>query len=293
MDAFRKYLRKVNQEKKFSDYYAVLSSSEKRSEVQEEEVARLDLLKKIMADNKSKNIIQDIKKSRYRSVDKKYQSVYKLIQKHLTDFGWLTYAYAGPTMTTEYLFKSLAENIKAGNIETQRRKISNHYKNIKTEKQKIIKKIKLPKKLVYAFQVSAEMMFIKDYRKGIYQKSYVSMDRIIDEIARRLRMTSKEVKYLVLEDIKDAIQNKKVKKYQNIAKERTKLCCYVATYGKIKVFQGKEARKIVKELKKESDKELKTEGIKELRGMMAYKGKAKGPVKIVLVAKRCFKSEPR
>lgn len=285
MQKFRKYLKKIKQEEKFSDYYTVLSSSEKKSEVQEEEVARLDLLLKIMADKKSKNIIQNIKKSNYKNFSEKYSSVDKLFQKHLKDFGWLTYAYAGPTMTAEYLFRALAENIKTGDAKKQKNKILNHYENIKKEKQRIIKEIKLPENLKYAFQVSAEMMFIKDYRKGIYQKSYVTMDKIMDEIAIRLEMKSKEIKYLVLEDIKDAIQNRKAKKYQKIARERTKLCYYIASKGEIKVFESKKAKKIIAKLKKESDKEFYQEKIGELKGMMAYKGKAKGIIKIVLVAK--------
>lgn len=292
MAEFRKYLERLGQEEKFSDYYTVLSSSEKKSEVQEEEVARLDLLLKIMADKKSKDIIQDIKKSNCKNFSKKYPSVGKLFRKHLKDFGWLTYAYAGPTMTEEYLFRVLAENLKAGGVKKQKNKILNHYKNIKKEKQRITKKIKLPENLKYAFHVSAEMMFIKDYRKGIYQKSYVAMDKVIDEIARRIKMSPKAVKYLVLEDIKDAFNNNRFDYYRNIANERIRLSCYIAENGKIKVFQGKEAKKIVKELERNSGKEVKIEGIKELKGMMAYKGKVTGSVKIVLVAKDVSKLKP-
>ena len=286
---FRKYLEKLGQEKKFSDYYTVLSSSEKKSEVQEEEIARLDLLLKIMADKKSKNVIQDIEKNNYKNFSEKYPSVDKLFQKHLKDFGWLTYAYAGPAMTAEYLLGALAENLKTGDAKKQKNIILNHYENIRKEKQRIQKKIKLPENLKYAFQVSAEMMFIKDFRKGIYQKSYVAMDKIINEIARRLVMTSKEIKYLVLEDIKDAINNRKAKKYRKIAKERTRRCCYIAINGGIKVFEGKEAKEIITKLKIESDKEFDQEKTGELKGMMAYKGKAKGMVKIVLVAKDAAK----
>jgi len=285
MQEFRKYLEKIGQEEKFSDYYTVLSSSEKKSEVQEEEIARLDLLLKIMADKKSKNVLRDIKKSNYKDFSENYPSVGKLFQKHLKDFGWLTYAYAGPTMTEGYLLGVLAENLKAGDVKKQKNKILSHYENIKKEKQRIIKEIKLPENLKYAFRVSAEMMFIKDFRKGIYQKSYVAMDKIINEIARRLKMTSKEIKYLVLEDIKDAINSRKAKKYRKIAKERTRRCCYIATNGGIKVFEGKEAKEIIAKVKRESDKEFDQEKTGELKGMMAYKGKVKGIVKIVLVAK--------
>jgi phosphoenolpyruvate synthase/pyruvate phosphate dikinase len=292
MGEFRKYLRRIEKEKKFNDYYATLSSSEKKSEVQEEELARLNLLMKIQRDKKARQIFVDIRKGNVVNFEIKYRKTSQFIQQHLRDFGWLTYAYAGPAMTIDYLFKSLAENIKTGNISTQKKKITNHYKNIKKEKQRIIKKIKLPENLKYAFQVSAEMMFIKDYRKGIYQKSYVAMDKIIEEIAKRLELTAKEVKYLVLEEIRDALQNKRIKRYKKISKERTKLCCYIATNGKIKVYEGKKAREIINKLKKESDRELEKEKTAELKGMMAYKGKVWGTAKIVLIVKDVPKVKP-
>lgn len=280
----KKFLSSVNMGDKFSDYYTVLSSSEKKSEVQQEEIARLDLLEKISKDKNYKNIITDITGENIENFDKKYPEIYKLFARHLKNFGWLTYAYDGPQMTLSHLFKLLGDNLKKGDARSQKEKILNHYKNLKKEKINIIKKLALPADLIYVLNVSAEFMYIKDYRKGVYQKSYVFMDPVLEEIAERLKMSLKEVKYLVLDEIKDGLINNKLFVYKKIAAERLDKCCYVVKNGKMKIFQGeKYAATLEENLKKIKSDEV-DENVKELKGMIAYKGRIKGAVKIVLVA---------
>ncbi len=94
-------------------------------------------------------------------------------------------------MSWEYLFKLINDNLNSGDIKAQKEKIINHYKSIKKDKAALIKKLKLPADLQYIFQISTEFMFIKDYRKGIYQKSYVYMDPVMAEIAKDLSLNFK------------------------------------------------------------------------------------------------------
>lgn len=280
----KKFLSSINMEDKFSDYYTVLSSSEKKSEVQQEEIARLDLLEKISKDKNYKNIITDIMGENIESFDKKYPEIYKLFARHLKNFGWLTYAYDGPQMTLSHLLKLIGDNLKKGDARSQKEKIINHYKNLKKEKINIIKKLSLPADLIYVLNVSGEFMYIKDYRKGIYQKSYVFMDPVLEEIAERLKMSLKEVKYLVLDELKDCLINNKPSIYKKITEERINKCCYLVKNGKIKIFQGEKYAAVLKENLKKIKSDKVDENVQELKGMIAYKGKATGTVKIVLVA---------
>jgi phosphohistidine swiveling domain-containing protein len=288
LENFSSFLIKKGKEEQINEYYVLLSSSEKKSEVQTEELARFNLLEKILKNKKSFGIIKLIKQNNYANLEKQYPEVYKLIEKYLKDFGWLTYAYTGPVMSIEYLFKLFNENLQEGDITRQKNNILNNLKNIKKEKAKMINELKLPKELIYAFEVSSEFMYIKDYRKGIYQKSYVSMDRIIDEIARRLGLISKAAKYMIIEEIKDALLHKRGDYYKKIISQRLKKCCYIAENGKIKVYEGKECEEIMKKLPK-PEKQENLDKIKEFKGMVAYQGKVRGIVKIVLVEKDAAK----
>ncbi|MCU0680246.1 MAG: PEP-utilizing enzyme [Planctomycetes bacterium] len=250
-EQLREYLLKIGLESKTNEYYSLLSSSEKPSDVQKEELSRLEVLL-----NK------------------------KSITQHLKDFSWLTYSYSGPAMSKEYLLESLTASRKNGDPKKQQEKIKQYYLEIKDKKQTIIQNIKLPKELIYLFSVAAEFMFIKDYRKGIYQRSYLIMDTVLLEMAKRLGISLKEIKYLLFTEIKEALLNNKKEHYQKILKLRTQKCCYFINNEKIKVYQGLAVDKLKSKLIKT---EAKAGIIKELKGMVAYPGKVRGKVKIVLV----------
>lgn len=181
--------------------YTILSSSEKMSEVQKEELDRLKFLQKLESGKFGKKIIADIKSGNKADVLKKYPIAAELIKKHLKSYGWLTYAYAGPVMDFDYLFGLLRDNAK-DSISSQIAAIENHFNTIEEKKKKLIADLDLPCELVYLFEVSSELMFIKDYRKGVYQKSYVFMDRIMSELAERLKLSLKEIKYLSFNEVK-------------------------------------------------------------------------------------------
>jgi phosphohistidine swiveling domain-containing protein len=286
LEQLRSYLEKRKRASKLNSYYSLLTSSEKKSEVQTEELARLDLLLKIDKNSRKKEIYILIRKKDQERMKERFPAIQKLLQQHLHDFGWLTYSYSGPVMDMEYLLRSLTENLKEGNIINQKKKIIDHYKNIKQKKREIVQKLSLPKDMTYIFTVASEFMFIKDYRKGIYQQSYVSMDKIIGEIAKRLDIPAKGIKYMVIDEIREALLGRQMNKYRKIVSERIKRCCYVAQNGEIRVYEGKKADKMLADVQAVAQKNKESQGnIEELRGMVAYPGKVRGIVKIVLEEK--------
>lgn len=275
------YLIKINQIDKFGEYYSTLSSSEKISEVQAEELARLNLLLKIQDNKNYKEVVKFIHQNKYDSINK-YKDIKKMFDLHLKDFGWLTYSYSGPSMTIEYLFKMLNDNIEKGDIKKQKNNLLDHYKNIKNEKEKLFLELGLSKDLIFLLNASSELMYIKDYRKGIYQKSYLAMDKVLEEIAKRMRASLKEIKYMIYDEVKEALIKNKSEYYRKIVKERLKKCCYTVEDGIFKIYQGEECELIInKNIKKVVEKKEKE--INELKGTVAYKGKVKGVVKIILV----------
>lgn len=265
-------------ERTISDYYSILSSSEKISEVQAEELARLLLLSEL---EKGKNwpMIEEAIVSGDADRLKNFKKEHGLLEKHLDEYGWLTYAYSGPKMTMQYLFKNMTDNINEGDVSGHIEKIKKHYREIRQEKKEIIKKLALSEEMQHLFRVSAEFMFIKDYRKGIYQKSYVIMDPVLEEMAQRLGMSLKEIKFLVYDDLSNALLKNQASRYKKVAQMRMEKCCIITENGKMQFYQGAECDKIIAGINNGRHRQKDEE---TLKGMVAYKGHAKGAAKIVL-----------
>ncbi len=283
MSDLKKFLIQKNQVDQVANFYSLLSSSEKKSEVQTETLARLKLIIKIKASRNGEAAIKNIQRKMVVNFSIKFPEAYKLINNHIKHFGWLTYAYAGPAMDFNYLIDMLASDLRTGDIKAQIEDINNHFRTVKKEKAALSSKLGLLAKLSYLFKVSSELMFIKDYRKGVYQKSYLAMDKIMTEAANRLGLNLSEIKFLILPEIRDALLNNKINKYRAIAKQRVNKCGYVIAKGKIRLFEGREADKLITKVKQQlKPKDQITVRSKELKGSIAYAGLVRGIVKIVL-----------
>ncbi len=278
----RAHLESQGKADKVAGFYSTLSSSEKKSEVQKEEIARLKLLGKLLKGKDGQATTADIEAGNHEEFVKKHPRAGKHVEKHLQQFGWLTYAYEGPPMRVEHLFALLKDNLKRGSAEDQMKKIENHYKTIKAEKKRLIQELQLPRELVYLLKVSSEFMFIKDYRKGVYQKSYLSMDTVLREIAKRLKLSLKEVKYLVEGEIRGALVNNT--DYSGKVKQRLQKCCFHIENGEIQVWEGAECEQKIKEIIGSPKAAEDVSALTELKGMPAYTGKVTGTAKVVLVA---------
>jgi phosphohistidine swiveling domain-containing protein len=130
-------------------------------------------------------------------------------------------------------------------------------------------------------------MYLKDFRKGIYQKSYVAMEPMMKEIAFRLNLTYDEARFVNLEEIYDGLL--KGRNFKNAARKRIKYCVARIENGKTRVFAGKRAESIIRKriIVHIQDKK----DVKKIKGMPAFAGMAKGKVKIVAVAQDVFKME--
>lgn len=279
---FKEFLKKHNKENSFADLYSILSSSDKKSEIQSEEIERLRLTEKIQ--EKDPKVVEIIKeKEPFESVkiiEEKYPKIFALIKKHTEKFSWLTYAYIGPKMSEIDVIKLVRDSLKKGNIPEEIMRIEHYPKEVHQQKQKILRELNLPEELRYLFEVSTFFMALKDMRKGIYQKSYVIMDTVIEEIARRINLTVQQTKYLNRHEIDQVLLEGK--DLNKITKERIKHCAVIIENGNASVFIGIEAEKILKEMVEKEDK-TDIQNSSEIKGTIAYSGKATGRAKIILV----------
>lgn len=280
-----KQLNKILRAKGFSrqeisQYYSTLTSNEKKSEVAQEEIARLNLILKILKEfpNFKKLFKERNNEKLVLLIKDKYPQIFRVLKRHAEDFGWLTFYYIGPPMSVADLLKTIRNDLSAKeSIARQIEKIENHFKELPLKKKAIIQKLNLSPKIVYLLEVSSFFTYLKDHRKGIYQKSYVAMEPVIQEIARRLNLSSKEVKYLIDSEIKEALLKKK--DFSQILKQRIQYCVSHVYKGKINILIGDKATQLINECITPQKVIIKTDKIK---GTTAYSGKVKGTAKLVV-----------
>ena len=284
MEQLKNFLKgKKLADKEISNYYSILTSSEKKSEVMQEEISRLNLILKITENFSGfKDLFREKDdKKLARLIEDKYPKIYQLLKKHTDEFGWLTFYYIGPVMSVFDLLKSIRNDFSSKeSISNQLKKIEFHFRELPVKKASIIKKLKLPAELVYLFNVSSFFTYLKDHRKGIYQKSYVAMEPVIEEISQRLHLSVKEVKYLVDSEIKEALL--KNKDFRRLAAQRTQYCVSHVYKGRIEILIGDKATQLINTyISRPSNNLIKIE-TNQLKGTIAYAGKVRGIVKLVI-----------
>jgi len=273
-----------NIEEKLPEYFSILTAPDKPSEVKQEEIDRLNLLVEIKKKYpKIFKIFLNQPVSKVLEIIKKNPLLYQQIETHRKKYEWLPYAYIGPVMSIENVLNLMQESLKNNPFPSKElQKIKRYYKNLPQKRKEIIKKYRISRELQYLLNIARYFMWLKDWRKGVYQKSYVLMDPIIEEIAKRLKLEIIDVKYLSSSEIKRYLLEGSISKQQiKKIKQRKTYCVAVIKNGIAKVLEGKEALQFIKKHIKKEKKEKQ----KKLRGMIAFSGKARGVAKIIAVVK--------
>ncbi len=283
-EEIKKKNKDSNIEEKLPEYFSILTTPDKPSEVKQEEIDRLKLLAGIKKKYpKIFKALLDQQISKVLEIIKKNPLLYQQIEAHRKKYEWLPYAYIGPVMSIENVIHLIQESLKSNlSPSKELQKIERYYKNLPQKRKEIIKKYRISKELQYFLDIARYFMWLKDWRKGIYQKSYVLMDPVIEEIAKRLELEVVDVKYLSSSEIRKYLSEGSVPKQQiKKIKQRKIYCVAIIKNGEAKVLEGKEALQFIKKhIKKEKKEEQK-----ELKGMIAFSGKARGTAKIIAVVK--------
>ncbi len=276
----RSFLATRGQAEKSPAYYSLLTSSDSPSEVAQEELARLLMLREILSMPSGIEIEAAIKRGDDLTA---FPDARHAIEKHLQEFGWLTYAYAGPAMEAGYLLKVLKADLENGDPQEQLERKVKGMDEQRTRKSALLKELDPPADLVKLLEASAALMRLKDFRKGVYQRSYLAMDNVLAEIAKRLGISLQESKFLTFEEVEACLSGRVDFDVHQEVKARTELSCMSIRDGNMRIFSGEECGRKIKEKigNLESLERLPQDGFGELKGSTAFAGKAIGTVKII------------
>jgi phosphohistidine swiveling domain-containing protein len=197
----------------------------------------------------------------------------ELLKKHAYKYRWLQSAHVGKKEIPFSYFKNRLNEIKKKGFNKE---LKNLKKNILKKKRQILAKKPVDKETKQLLKIADIIAPPHDRRKEIFMRVIYTLDTARGEIAKRYGYTKDELSVYQAEDILKLKKGKKLdkKKAREMFKE---VVFYADTKRKLwQYYTGKKAREIMK-------KELHEEfgEIKEIKGMVASLGKAKGAVKII------------
>lgn len=194
------------------------------------------------------------------------------IKNHQRRFCWINFGYIGPALEINYFTNDFRDLLKKNNVVEL-------YKEKKIELKKIIKeqtgledKLKLNRFIEKRYYIVRDQTFYKEYRKEILFHGFYACELVQKELAKRWHFPQIYFRYI--------LPHEYIK--SNIAllyNQRKGLCVYYIERGKEFVFTGREANDKIAMVKKVGQR---VEKVKELRGNIAFIGKAVGSAKIVM-----------
>lgn len=299
-------------ENQISQYLVILTQPEKFSliKIEEQEFAKIGV--KVQADKEQFKLFKELfRKFKEEDVkqfglythgpeyEKKFdETVRKLknkirpdilddLQNHYTKYFYTKFLFTEVQgiYNFEHYLKPLVRLVNhdsdiAGALEYDKKS----FKSLAEERQQAIRKLKLNRKTISFFDNWGEFMITKIYRRYAQIFAIYRMTPVLAEMASRLGLKLKEIKFMTSEEIHKALFKKDLDKDE--VKQRTNFCVYYTSGDERKFYVGEKAEKMVKYIEKDEIKR-----ISEIKGQCGSRGYAKGKVKIINETKDMVKME--
>lgn len=271
-------VNRILKEKNQKEYFEILTTPLKNTFNKLHEIDLLKILAKI---KKGKTLYNKFKildsKQLAVSLKKKYPKIWHLINNHTKKYCWVHYVYEGPAADSSYFIDIIKDFIKRRiNPIREIKNYKQEKRELKLKQSKILNGINLSSYEKQIIELARDAVFYKPYRRELQTWSYYNMETVLKEIANRLFLSLKQVRMMLPNEIGKALLKNKF--HVNSINERMSLVIYGRTKGKRFCFTGKQAREFIKNNIK---KEKIIRNVSKILGTVAFKGMAKGKVKII------------
>jgi len=272
-------LREEFPEKSFQEInqiFSLLSTPRAFGEVQKSEIEKLKLIQKIgdeiiavWLDASDPDTILDVV-----SMDLK-----KSLLSYVKRFGWVTYNYEGPTLSIS-LFRDSCRGLNVARAQEEISSIVSKHEEVVQKQDHFFAEHILSKKVRYVLELAQTFMTLKEYRKSVYQQSYILADVFLLELSKRFGIPLDELKFLSIAEMRK--MNGDIGEYKDVAKKRRyDYSVVLVQNGEARYFDGDEARELANTWKEVAQKFE----MREFHGQVAYPGKARGTARIILSVK--------
>jgi len=221
------------------------------------------------------NFVELFKRTQNISLDKLRKS--PLLQVHWEKYTWMIFGWEGPALEKNYFYNNLVEARKNKNI------VRLVQKRLKEKEQILKKQFKLldnfsenEKKLVLLLRTLVDS---KTKRVDAHSATYYLATSILSEIAKRLGLSLSQIRVLDPKKVKNLFRKVSVDRIN----DEYNLVVYWYKKGQnILKFTGPKALEKMEYIRAQIPKAVDSNIIK---GELAYQGKVRGKVRVVLYAK--------
>lgn len=223
-----------------------------------------------------------------RTLDRLPKNFRSRIVKHHYKWLWTPYTYIGPAYQVDYYLEVWRGLIRQGanplgEILKKRRQAA----ALQSRRRRIIRQLKLSAYEKHLFDIAADIVWIKGFRKDCLFFSVYVLDLILAEIGRRAGLSLIQTKYLSpYQDIPRIFSSAS---FSELANQRMKFCVLHGVRDKAHIYTGRQAVKFLGGLNFEKIKIVKSDS---LAGTCACPGKALGIAKVVNVPDDIPKMKP-
>jgi phosphohistidine swiveling domain-containing protein len=260
--------------------YGVLASATERSIMQESEIGLFGILAKIQQNKNAEDLFKMKDVDGIISGLGTFPAIKKEIENHVEKYDWMQYHYDGPTILDEkYFIELLASSVRQKISGLQKiKEIEDHEKDLTKRIAELEKQLNLTGDEKYWCSIARVLSYLKGLRKDTVFIGSRNTDGLIREIGRRLKLSPRQVRHLLLPEIKLALE--KGEADADLLNERIVHCITFVDNSGLRIFSGKDAEKYAKMIYEDEP----TAGMKEIKGTPAYPGHAIGIIKFVAKA---------
>lgn len=219
---------------------------------------------------KEKSFFNDVKDDLIRiKKEKENAERDRLIKEHIKRFFWIRNNYSGKQPYTK---EEVEEELKSVS-----EKEHVNFANIKKERARLIKKLRLSKELVEYFKITEFFGHFQDERKANILKGIEYADRTFTALCRRFKRDPVLMRYFLFYELSlEKFKSDNTK----MLKERREGTIFVMYKKGKEVDYSLETGKKYKEYRNAFEKEIKKKRIGDLRGNAASLGTAIGVVRV-------------
>jgi phosphoenolpyruvate synthase/pyruvate phosphate dikinase len=277
MNILNKKLKLLGKENLVAKYFTETTTPLKKTLFKKEEIDLLSISAEIDGNSKLKELFVGEDKNNLIEGINSFPEFREKLNLHLRKYCWLPCTYEGDPWGIDHFVSEIKEILLRKNPSQELGRIKDDYKLIKNNYHKAINFLRLDSEELKWFNIAREIIFYKADRKDIFFQSYYEMRGLIEEIARRLDLSVKEVRFMLPKEIREGLLNDFVDREE--VKGRTKICVAINKDDNTIVLPVRESHKY---LEKNVIKSEIIHDLQELKGTCASSGNVKGKVKLVL-----------
>ncbi|MBU0648803.1 hypothetical protein KJ969_01700 [Patescibacteria group bacterium] len=281
LEYLAKKIKKSNVKESVGDIFSSLTTPSTESYAQKEYQDLLKICLEIRKDKKSHDLFT---RNELRIVEQEiseYKNLNDLLNRHVLNYGWLSYQYEGPGWKKDYFIDIISSILRQKiNIKKALADEENKTMKIKEEQARLVSELNIDLAHQKLLETAKGMVYTKGARKDSMFYGYYCQDFMNREIARRKYLSIGQVRNIYFWELKDILlKNKDMSDELN---QRLNYHIYLCQKNNARVYSGEKARAFMNSIK--LVEESIDKDIRELLGTCAAPGKARGVAHMVNTA---------